>query len=126
MTTQAKTLVNTGQTHQTERSGRILPLSACEQMSCECYLLDTILMQAYAAGHASCCEMPRWRERLGTGSDGIRTAGRKAASRGQAAQVGRRAWDSLNTSTTLVTNNGGRQHTGRIRMQRALEHGLDT
>src|SRR5262245_31485523 len=94
-------------------------------MSCECYLLDTILMQAYTAGHAACCEMPRWRERLGTGSDGIRTAGRETASRGQAAQIGRRAWDSFNTSATLVTNNGGGQHAGRIRMQRALEHGLD-
>src|SRR5262245_25125845 len=94
-------------------------------MSCECYLLDTILMQAYAASRTACCEMPHWRKCLGTGSHSIRTAGREAASRGQAAQVGRRAWDSLNTSATLVTNNGRGQHTSRIWMQRALEHGLD-
>src|SRR3989442_1198476 len=69
--------------------------------------------------------MPRWRERLGTGSNGISTARREAASRGQAAEVGRRAWDSLDRGATLVTNNGGGQHACRIWVQRALEHGLD-
>ncbi len=37
----------------------------------------------------------------------------------------RRAWDSLDRGATLVTNNGGGQHACRIRVQRALEHGLD-
>src|SRR5262245_63493462 len=68
--------------------------------------------------------MPRWRERLDIGTDSISTARREAASWGQAAEVGRRAWDSLDRGATLMTNNGGGQHACRIWVQRALEHCL--
>src|SRR5215813_12924762 len=69
--------------------------------------------------------MPLWGEGLCTGSNSRSTAWPKAASWGQAAQVGWRARDSLERGATLVTNNSGGEHAGRIWVQRGLEHGLD-
>src|SRR5262245_20822568 len=69
--------------------------------------------------------MPCRGKRLSTGRDGISAAWCEAASWRQAAQVRWRTRDSLDTAATPVTNNGGRQHACRIRMQRMLEHRLD-